>query len=151
LTRIKFKARIGLPVKKELFIAIVVGFGLGLVVVLGIKTANQAVQQTGTQKIEPAITSTPSPFPAISLTIANPEDNALVSQEKISIRGETNPEAQIAIIFPDGEKILEAGSDGKFTAEITLTGGINPIEITALKGDNEVVKTINITYSTAEI
>lgn len=154
MTIIKFKAKIALPVKKELLIAIVVGFGLGLVIIFGIRTANQAVNKaapSGTQtEATPSIT--PVPSQDFLLTINNPEDNSISDKEKVEVSGQTNAGATVAIVFPDGEKIIQADDNGRFTGEITLIGGINPIEITAYdKNDNEVTKTINVVYSTSAI
>lgn len=154
MTRIKFKAKIALPVRKELLIAIVVGFGLGLVIIFGIRTANQAVN-----KITPSETQTAaktSPTPIISqeflLTVNSPEDDSISDKEKIVVSGQTGSGATLAIVFTDGEKIIQADDNGSFTGEITLIGGINQIEITAYdKNGHEVTKTISVVYSTSQI
>lgn len=140
--------------RKELLIAIIVGFGLGLVIIFGIKTANQAVNKTapsGTQ-----ITAEPSPTTAPAqkflLTVNRPEDNAISDKEKIEIAGQTSSDATVAIVFTDGEKIIQTDDNGSFSGEITLTGGINQIEITAYdQNNNEATKIINVVYSTSTI
>ena len=140
--------------KKELLIAIVVGFGLGLVIVFGIRTANQAVNKatpSGTQTTaEPSPTYIPTQ--EFLLTINSPEDNSISDKEKVEVSGQTSEGATVAIVFPDGEKIIQADDNGSFIGEITLAGGINQIEIIAYdKNDNEVTKTINVVYSTSAI
>jgi len=154
LTRRKFKAKIALPVRKELLIAIIVGFGLGLVIIFGIKTANQAVNKVAPSETTAATETSPTPTvsQAFSLIVNNPEDNAISDKEKIEVSGQTVAGATVAIIFPDGEKIIQADDKGNFSGEITLVGGINQIEITAYdNSDNEATKTVNVVYSTSQI
>jgi len=146
--------------KKEVLIAIVIGFILGLLITFGIWAANKSLKELkeGTQKPQEVVLEiTPTPTPTlpeekISLTITSPEDNSINSQEKIEIVGETTPEAVVTILYQEGEKILEADENGAFSTEITLVGGANEIQITAYNSQgNEARKTLNVVYSTAEI
>lgn len=140
--------------KKELLIAIIVGFGLGLVVIFGIKTANQAVNKAAPSEIQTTTESSPTPVvsQAFSLTVNSPEDNAISDKEKITVSGQTAAGATVAMVFTDGEKIIQADDKGNFSGEITLIGGINQIEITAYdSSDNEATKTVNVVYSTSVI
>jgi hypothetical protein len=138
-------------VRKEVLIAIIIGFGLGLVITFGIWTANKALREAA-PKVTPAPEVTPTPTPAFSLTVTSPEDNALYAEETIEVSGATAPGAIIVILYQEGEKILEADSEGKFSTEITLAGGANEIKISAYDQEgNEAEKTLTVVYSTAEI
>jgi len=144
--------------KKEILIAIIIGFVLGLVITFGIWTANKSLKEgTSTQSSqitenETNITPSPQAEEKLPLTIISPENNALVNQEKLEIVGKTSPKAMVAIVYEEGEKIIEADEKGDFTMEITLVGGGNEINISAFDSqNNEASKILNIVYSTAEI
>lgn len=144
--------------KKEILIAIVIGFILGLVITFGIWTANKSLQENNsvqkTQENEnQPITNENTPVEEkISLSIISPQDNSLLDQEKTEIAGKTTPLANIVILFEDGEEIIQADEQGEFKKEITLSGGANEITITAFDQDgNEASKILNLVYSTAQI
>jgi len=146
--------------RKEIFIAIIIGFGLGLAITYGIWKANRTLQSNNTQTIitptpqvqrDSALQNTPSPSGVI-LGIIDPVDNSIVKTENITLKGKTTPQAQVGILYGGGEKIVEADIDGNFTADITLSGGNNEITVTAFDKDgNQNRKIINVTYTTAEI
>lgn len=144
--------------KKEILIAIIIGFVLGLVITFGIWTANKSLKEgasTQSSQItenETNITPSPQAEEKLPLTIISPENNALVNQEKLEIVGKTSPKAMVAIVYEEGGKIIEADEKGDFTMEITLVGGGNEINISAFDSqNNEASKILNIVYSTAEI
>jgi len=144
--------------KKEILIAIIIGFVLGLVITFGIWTANKSLKEGATTQSkevaenETNITPSPQAEEKLPLTIISPENNTLVNQEKLEIVGKTSPKAMVAIVYGEGEKIIEADEKGDFKQEITLVGGGNEITISAFDNEgNEVSKTLNLVYSTAEI
>jgi len=152
-------------VRKEVLLAIVVGFGLGLVITFGIWSANKALKKTavgptttssGQQEEELARQLAGTPTSALQqelpLTIDSPEDESVSAQEKITVAGKTAPQATVTILYQEGEKAIEAGNEGNFSAEVTLVGGPNQIEVAAYdQNGNEISKTINVVYSTASI
>lgn len=145
-----------LIMRKEVLLAIIIGFSLGLIITFGIWTANKAIKQTAPQqqeKITQPEQPTQIPTPAsIGLQILSPEDNSLVNQEKIEVSGKAGVAGTIAILYENGEKIIDSDSSGNFSAEITLTSGENEITIIAYdESGNEISKTITIIYSTAQI
>lgn len=145
-----------LIMRKEVLIAIIIGFSLGLVITFGIWTANKAIKQTASNQEEETTQAeqpTPIPSPAsIGLQILSPEDNLLVNQEKINISGKVSVAGTIAILYENGEKIIDSDSSGNFSAEITLVGGENEIIVTAYdEAGNEISKSITVIYSTAQI
>jgi hypothetical protein len=141
--------------KKEVLIAIILGFGLGLVITFGIWTANRALQeQPVTEPIEatPTPQATPTPASNLTLEITEPEQNSISSEKEINLAGSASPEAIIVVFYEEGEKILETDSQGKFETTVNLAGGANEILIKAFdKEGGEVEKTLSVVYSTAEI
>ncbi len=145
--------------KKEIFIAILIGFVLGLVITFGIWTANKSLKESSHNQppvIEEEKNITPTPEATkeekLPLSIISPENNSLLNQEKIEISGKTAPKATIAITWEEGEKIIEADEKGNFSLEISLVGGSNEINISAFDEEgNENQQTLSLVYSTAEI
>jgi len=146
--------------KKEVLLAIIIGFGLGLLITFGVWKANKALKEVAPKKQLPSQETqeeekTPSPTlapPQLSLVITSPEDNSIVSKEKVNISGKTPWRATVVIIYEEGEKIIETDENGNFSTEITLVSGANEIIVSAYDEDsNEVTKTLNLVYSTAEI
>lgn len=143
--------------RKEVLIAIIIGFALGLVITFGVWTANRAIKETAPQKegsteeveIEEP---TPTPVSQLPLIVTTPKDNSIIDKEKIEVTGKTAPQAIVVILYQEGEKILEADEKGNFNTEITLTGGANKIEISAHDQEgNEIIQILTVVYSTAEI
>ena len=144
--------------KKEILIAIIIGFVLGLVITFGIWTANKSLKEGVTQNQQEevakneTITTPTQAEEKLPLTIISPENNALLNQEKLEIVGKTSPKTVVAISYEEGEKIIEADEKGDFKGEITLIGGGNEITISAFDNQgNEASKTLNLVFSTAEI
>lgn len=140
--------------RKEVILAIIIGFGLGLVITFGIWTANKAIKETAPTKEAPLEEAEPTatPAPEVSLTVLSPQNNTVYDEETLTVSGQSAKEAIIVIIYEEGEKILEADENGNFETEIDLIGGENLVEIAAydLEG-NEVSQTFTVVYSTAEI
>jgi hypothetical protein len=142
-------------VKKEVLIAIIIGFGLGLVITFGIWSANRALKQpTEETSIEEPLAATPTPEAQepLSLNITSPQENDFINEEKTTVSGETISGAIVVVLYDEGEKILQADSEGQFETEIPLQGGVNEIKITAYnQNGNQVEKILTVVYSTAEI
>lgn len=145
--------------KKEILIAIVIGFILGLIITFGIWTANKSIQENGnksrTQENEnqPIVNENPqNSEEKMSLSIISPQDNSLLDQEEIEITGKTSPLANVVILFEEGETIIQANEQGDFKETIELSGGANEITVTAVdQNGNEASKILNLVYSTAQI
>ncbi|MFZ5366264.1 MAG: hypothetical protein ACOZBZ_03125 [Patescibacteria group bacterium] len=141
--------------RKEVLVAILVGFALGLVITFGIWSANKALTSKKAPIVPEEVTAPTvevTPTPSFSLAISKPEDESIASTEKITISGTTEPGAFVVVIAEKGEEILETDEKGIFTGEVSLVSGTNEITVTAFsENGEEVSKTLNIVYSTAEI
>jgi len=141
--------------KKEILIAILIGFILGLIITFGIWTANKSLKNT--QEEQPSTeggisVSEPEKKETLALEIIEPKNNSISDEEEITIKGNADPSTVITIIYQECEEIIEADEEGNFEAEITLVGGANEIQISAFDEEgNEASKILNIIYSTAEI
>jgi len=156
--------------KKEVLLSIIIGIILGFGIMGIAWINNNGGFSSLTQKVsfifpdsgsQVADESANSPTPTtvqtiqhvekIQLSITEPENEIVVSQEKLDISGKTQPLATVVIIWEEGEDILVADEEGVFETQISLLGGPNEIEITAY-GDNdeEIKKILTITYSTAK-
>jgi hypothetical protein len=150
--------------KKEVFLAVLVGFGLGLIITFGIWTANKNLKATPpgeTDKVSPTPATTvledsasqQASASAIPLIITSPEqDELLVNVSSITLTGTTTPGNTVAITHESGQKILTADSAGSFSLKIDLEGGYNRLTIVSFdaKG-NSITKDVLITYSTQKI
>ena len=140
--------------RKEVIIAIVLGFALGLVITFGIWNANKALKEKEQAPVTEQVTGAPQATPTVSsfsLAILAPEDESVQNEEKIAVVGTTEPGANVVVIFQTGETIVEADNSGKFEAEITLESGTNEINITATNEEGEeATKTIYLVYSATE-
>ncbi|MBI2008595.1 hypothetical protein HYS82_02985 [Candidatus Amesbacteria bacterium] len=148
--------------KKEVFLAVAIGFGLGLVITFGIWTANKSLKESQLTRPSPTPepTSTPtssiSPSPSspvtVTLTVTSPEDESLVTKDTVTITGKTTANASVTIVSELGEQIISADSSGNFTADVELEGGYNNLTITAFdSAGNSNSQTITVTYTTAKV
>lgn len=139
--------------RKEVLIAISLGFIIGLAISYGIYTANQALKKTKISQPSPS-TSLPSPLPSptFSLMINEPENNIVLEENEATVSGQTEPEAVVAILAEDQEELLVADEQGFFSTKISLISGLNEIKIIAIdKSGKKEEKIINIVHSKAKI
>jgi hypothetical protein len=146
--------------KKEVALAVSLGFILGLIITFGIWTANKSLKNHAQEKtatpttarVQADISPTPVPADGFSLSITSPEDEALSNVSNIVLTGVTSPKAVLAIMSETGQQIVEADTDGEFTAKITLEGGYNNLSVTAFDSSgNSASKNIVVTYTTSKI
>lgn len=148
--------------KKEIILAIFLGFIVGLAITYGIYTANRAINGNSVKKTSasasPDATADESPqaSPSIgelTLEITEPDDNLVVKSNSVEIKGNTSPNNFVAVMGEDNESIVAADKEGFFRTEIGLISGINSINIVSSTRDNseQMQKNIEIVYSEAEI
>lgn len=137
--------------RKEVLFAVIIGIFLGGIVAFGVWRANLALVA---QKKQVQTESSPAPkaeevIASSQLVITEPENNLVVSSDKITVKGNATPGAIIVILASSGETIFEAESSGNIEHEVELVGGVNKITVVAYDKDgNESRQTLNIVYST---
>ena len=147
--------------KKELgiaiFIGILLGFGLSALFwarnkdSMPLDLAGGQSTPTETENQPTAVLTSTDADEEISLAVTEPEDEIISDTENLNIKGETQPNATVVIIWEEGEDILVADKDGRFKTEIALVGGENEINISAYDNQgNKSAQTLTVTYSTAK-
>lgn len=138
--------------KKEVILAIVIGFSLGLVITFGIYTARQALNRHQSANPSPSPQSAPAATPVHNLTLTAPENETVFTTAEATISGTTTPNALITLFTEDTELLVYADNTGKFSAPITLVGGSNDITVTAVTPDGlTATAQLTLIYSTATI
>lgn len=141
--------------RKEIIIAIVVGFVLGLIITFGIYTANRAIKnknQAKSNQPSPLGFATPLPSPLTNLEITEPENNSVVDKDKIIVSGKADPKTAIAILGEDFDDLVYSDNEGLFSTEVPLVGGANEIKIISMGISNEKQeKVLTIVYTTSKI
>lgn len=138
--------------QKEVFLAIFIGFLIGLLITFGIWQANKAIKSTAGPTPPVSVVEVSPEVAKPTLSLLTPADEYLSKEAKVTIKGSYVPNSQIVIISEKGEKILESDKDGVFETEISLVLGENQIEVYGFtKEGDEAKQTLTIVYSTAEI
>lgn len=137
--------------RREVFFAIVLGVGLGALVAFGLWRAN-LIFLPGKETPRPLseiVSNTEESPESSDLIVTQPEDNLVVSEDTVTIKGSATPRATIVILTPAQEAVLEAGQDGSFEQEVELDGGPNEIIIKSFdEQGRESTQTLTIVYST---
>lgn len=141
--------------KKEVLIAIVSGLILGLIVTLGIYTANKSLEQQRAKK-EAATQTSPLPSPPVTaqktLDITSHENFDLINQSAITLSGIAWPEAVIALMAEGDNQLIQADDEGIFSFKFQLVKGFNEITLIATDETNQAqTQNLILTYSTSEI
>lgn len=142
--------------RKEVIIAILLGFSIGLLIVFGIITARSALQKQS--QAPPITTSTASNQDdnpdesqnlAHQLIIHDPRDNQVVGSDTVTIRGLTSAKSTVVIVAEAAEFITIADDRGNFSQEVPLVSGANEIDISAFSPAEEKIDTaLTIVYTT---
>lgn len=151
---------------KEIVLTIVLGTLLGF----GLTGGYFAIKKSSTtsaniitptnpvvkSELTPAINnSTPTPTSNDSnnqIIIDSPENESIVSNSKVTIKGSCNRQSTIIITTITKNYFVHSDNNGNFSAEIEVESGANQIQIDAIDpDDNQSTTKLLITYSTAKI
>ena len=139
--------------RKEVIFAIILGLILGGVILYGIQLSNTSAQNaaSNTAEVTPTPTQTVTPDTK-NLTVISPQDHSVVSTGTIKIVGRTIPNSSVAIQGSEDDIIVKADDTGNFTADFSVTGGENIIQVTSLSPDQKTeTLTLTVIYTTAKI
>jgi hypothetical protein len=138
--------------RKEVFIAIFIGFILGLIITFGAHTARRSLekQQQLTQN-ENVVTPSPAPSDH-TLSVTAPSSNAIANNSPVDITGITTPGSYLAALGADDSVVAVADNQGNFTIPVDVIAGANRFKLTAYSpSGSEVSQDIVIVYSTAAL
>jgi hypothetical protein len=151
---------------KELFLAITLGsiLGFGVTGAFFAINKNKASNNQSTIEVSPTPTITEiqmstevSPVPSVSQTnssikVTSPENNSVIANSKVTIKGESKANTLILISTPTKTFNGKTNSNGIFSIDVNLDTGINLIKINNIDSeDNQEEIELNLTYSTAKI
>jgi hypothetical protein len=84
-----------------------------------------------------------APAGGVQLQVLSPQDGAVVNTQQITVSGMASPGAVVTV----NDDILIAGADGRFEDVVTLTDGINLLEVIASDASgNEASAELAVTY-----
>jgi len=146
---------------KELILAIIfgglIGFGAtGTFIALKNKNVpkinNSATEITVTPIISQAQVSPTISSSNATLNIFQPQNESVVTDSKLILKGQTDNSAVVIITTTDSSYSLNADSSGNFDTIINLTPGINHLKITSISTtDIQKDAELFVTYTTAKI
>ena len=142
--------------RKEIFLAIVVGIIVGLGITFGIYTLRQRfIPNKTVQEIANSRDQNPTPTPGTeqkNLVIQQPSNNLLTDQDTVKVVGRTTPKSYVTILAFDEEYITIADQDGDFAQDVALELGGNRITvITTLPDGKQEEIVLSVVYSTVDL
>lgn len=136
--------------KKEVVIAILAGFILGLVITFGIYRAQKSLNQNTTTQEAASNLPEVAPTPEHQLTITQPINNVVTDKEAITVSGITSPYALISITSEENQTATQADEVGNFSTTLELFAGANTIVISAYtENGGRVQEERTVVFSTA--
>lgn len=141
--------------KKDVLVAVGVGFILGTVVALAATNLPQIIKSV---KV-PDVKQTPSPTPEITsaaqnpqFSIDSPKDESIIETKTIDVSGQTKGDQIILVETENDQKVIESETDGNFTTKLNLTEGVNTIYFTVYDKEGlATTKSINVYYTTEKL
>lgn len=141
--------------KKEVLLAIIIGFGIGLVATFGLYSARKTIGSS--YQIYSPVPESKNEQVAnlptdLSLSLSSPLDESISKDPKTKVSGSTSPSTWVIIFTEKEEKLVKSDEKGQFETEVALISGENEIEVTALsESGNTIKKIITVVHSTVEI
>jgi hypothetical protein len=134
--------------RKEVILAVIIGVLLGGVILYGINLANNSSKlnpdNNETEENNSKATPTPSKKLDNQVTIIIPQDNSVVTESSITLKGSAKANANIAIISESDDLIITADNNGNFSSDVNLISGENTIAVTAVD-DKQATSSASIT------
>lgn len=87
---------------------------------------------------------------APTLNVSAPADNLVTNKTTVTVSGTTNDATTSPVTLKVNGKTVEVGSDGSFSTEVTLSGGVNTITIVATDGAGKattITRTVTLNTS----
>ncbi|NCN87629.1 MAG: hypothetical protein GW941_01900 [Candidatus Pacebacteria bacterium] len=125
--------------KKELFLAILIGLVVGLVIVFGFYRTKVVLTP---KNDNPILTESPSPEASAdiisNLVIHSPLNESIQNKEEVTIAGSTNNNEFVVIMVNEKDFVTTADDSGNFSISTILETGSNIIEINSINEDGKI-------------
>lgn len=140
--------------RKEVILAVIIGVILGGVILYGINLANNSVNsnpdKTETEGNNPKAPQPSSKKPASQIVIDFPQENSVITENSITLKGSAKPNSAIAIITESDDIIVTADSEGNFSSPINLIVGENNLAVTSIDEKQATASaTISVIHTTS--
>ncbi len=127
--------------KKETSIAIVLGIALGIIVAVALVLKNRQVQIQNSRPITTVLSITPTPIVkninVEALEITEPQNNAIISSNSVSIKGKVAKDSLVVIQSPIRNVIVKNAPED-LNVNFPLALGENVIHITVYPKDPQL-------------
>lgn len=136
--------------RREVVIAIILGVGLGVLVAFGVWRANLALNSKNPLSSPQAqVLQNQDSQNSSNLIVLQPEVDSVTSTASVIVKGSATPKAIVAISTNTDNEIVQAGLDGSFEKEVSLSGGPNEIIVKSYdEQGNESQQKLTVVYST---
>jgi len=124
--------------KKEMIIAIVIGFLLGLVITFGVYRLRVAKTRHNTPAV-PSPSVSASPVVDSLISIHNPEEGTIQEEKSLTVTGGTIPDSYVVLFVNNTEYIRQSDESGNFSFDVELAEGSNLLTVTVLTDDGQVI------------
>lgn len=116
-----------------------------IAVILGIFLTGGAFYLWQATKVIPAPqislkSDQPMPSPAPLLIVSNPQDESVVDKRIIQVAGTALHAKSLIVSTTTQDIVLNPATDGAFSTNVTISEGVNQIEILAIMDSGEVLK-----------
>lgn len=135
--------------KKEVLIAILIGFSLGLTITYGVYRVRLAMQDQP-PSIEQIVNATPTPASEAQSIIAvhSPTNGTVQTESSTTVAGTTLPNAFVVLFVNNKSYIQTSDGTGNFSFEVPLVNGGNILIVHVVNEDGQsisVERTIVVT------
>lgn len=125
--------------KKELFLAILIGLLVGLIIVFGVyRTKIIFTPKNKSTTLEASPSPEASADVISNLVIHSPLNETIQDEESVTIAGSTNNNEFVVILVNEEEFITTADESGNFSISTTLEPGSNIIQINSINEDGKL-------------
>ena len=143
--------------KRDIILAIIVGFIIGVIVALILtnlpKIVKEGIKLQSSKPIAtPTVIQVKNTTSSLELTLDLPKDESISDTKSIEVSGQTKASMTVFIESEIDQMTVESNDAGGFAAKINLSEGVNTIFLTVYdEAGNSNTKNLNIFYTTEKL
>lgn len=136
---------------RETILAAIAGLAVGLLAAWAVWSLPNFLpkkEEAPTEITQEEITPSETVEEAFNLTLSQPENEALMETNQVTVIGKTSKGATVIVNGPLKDEVVTTGNDGSFSVTITLEEGANEINVTAYDKtgtEKSEIRTVNYT------